>query len=81
MALYTACDIALITPIRDGMNLVCKEFVASRQDHKGVLILSELAGAAQELPDAIIINPTDTQEVADAIQTGMIMPQPEQEKR
>jgi trehalose 6-phosphate synthase/phosphatase len=81
MALYTACDIALITPIRDGMNLVCKEFVASRQDHKGVLILSELAGAAQELRDAIIINPTDTQEVADAIQQALIMPLPEQEKR
>lgn len=81
MALYTVCDIALITPIRDGMNLVCKEFIASRQDQKGVLILSELAGAAQELRDAVIINPTDTQEVADAIQKGLIMPQQEQEKR
>ena len=58
MALYTGCDVALITPIRDGMNLVCKEFIASRHDNQGVLILSELAGAAQELPDALIINPT-----------------------
>ncbi len=63
------------------MNLVCKEFVASRQDNKGVLILSELAGAAQELYDAIIINPTDTQEVADAIKQALVMPVAEQEKR
>ncbi|GAB4010228.1 bifunctional alpha,alpha-trehalose-phosphate synthase (UDP-forming)/trehalose-phosphatase [Spirosoma migulaei] len=81
MALYTACNIALITPVRDGMNLVCKEFVASRQDLKGVLILSELAGAAQELRDAIIINPTDTQEVADAINQALVMPLAEQERR
>jgi len=81
LALYTACDIALITPIRDGMNLVCKEFIASRFDQKGVLILSELAGAAQELNEAIIINPTDTQEVADAIHQGLDMPLEEQEKR
>ncbi|WP_080056031.1 bifunctional alpha,alpha-trehalose-phosphate synthase (UDP-forming)/trehalose-phosphatase [Spirosoma aerolatum] len=81
MALYTACDVALITPLRDGMNLVCKEFIASRHDHRGVLILSELAGAAQELREAIIINPTDTQEVADAIQQGLTMPEAEQEQR
>ncbi len=81
LALYTACDVALITPIRDGMNLVCKEFVASRHDHKGVLILSEFAGAAQELTDALIINPTDTQEVADAIQQGLEMPESEQQRR
>lgn len=81
MALYTACDIALITPIRDGMNLVCKEFVASRQDEKGVLILSELAGAAKELQGALIINPTDTQEVADAIKQGLVMTVQEQERR
>ncbi|WP_080236732.1 bifunctional alpha,alpha-trehalose-phosphate synthase (UDP-forming)/trehalose-phosphatase [Spirosoma rigui] len=81
MALYTACDIALITPVRDGMNLVCKEFVASRQDRQGVLILSELAGAAQELQDALIINPTDTQEVADAIKQGLAMSPQEQEQR
>jgi trehalose 6-phosphate synthase/phosphatase len=81
MALYTACNIALITPIRDGMNLVSKEFIASRHDNQGVLILSELAGAAQELRYAIIINPTDTQEVADAIKEGLVMPLPEQERR
>ncbi len=81
LALYTACNVALITPIRDGMNLVCKEFVASRYDQKGVLILSEFAGAAQELRDALIINPTDTQEVADAIQQGLEMTESEQERR
>jgi trehalose 6-phosphate synthase/phosphatase len=81
LALYTACDVALITPLRDGMNLVCKEFVATRQDHKGVLILSELAGAAQELKEALIINPTDTQEVADAIQQGLDMTDYEQAQR
>ncbi len=81
LALYTACDVALITPVRDGMNLVCKEFVASRFDHKGVLILSELAGAAQELNNALIINPTDTQEMANAIKQGLSMPLPEQERR
>lgn len=81
LALYTGCDVALITPVRDGMNLVCKEFVASRYDERGVLILSELAGAAQELTDALIINPTDTQEVADAIQQALTMPLSEQESR
>lgn len=81
IALYTACDIALITPIRDGMNLVAKEFVASRTDESGVLILSELAGAAQELTEALIINPTDTQEVADAIEQALTMPRQEQADR
>ncbi|WP_338876756.1 bifunctional alpha,alpha-trehalose-phosphate synthase (UDP-forming)/trehalose-phosphatase [Spirosoma sp. SC4-14] len=81
LSLYTGCDIALITPIRDGMNLVCKEFVASRRDNQGVLILSELAGAAQELPDALIINPTDTQEVATAIKDALDMPVQEQKRR
>ena len=81
VALYTGCDVALITPVRDGMNLVAKEFVASRQDERGVLILSELAGAALELTDALIINPTDTQEVANAIERGLNMPADEQERR
>lgn len=81
LALYTACDIALITPLRDGMNLVAKEFVATRSDERGVLILSELAGAAQELQEALIINPTDTQEVADAIGQALLMPPDEQERR
>ena len=49
----------IVTPLRDGMNLVCKEYVASRVDGDGVLVLSEFAGAAQELGDAIIVNPHD----------------------
>jgi len=81
LALYTACNVALITPVRDGMNLVCKEFIASRHDEQGVLILSELAGAAKELHNALIINPTDTQEVADAIHQSLTMPVQEQRTR
>jgi trehalose 6-phosphate synthase/phosphatase len=81
LASYTSCDVALITPIRDGMNLVCKEFVASRFDNQGVLILSELTGAAQELPEALIINPTDTQEVASAILQALNMDPDEQARR
>lgn len=79
--MYTACDIALITPVRDGMNLVSKEFIASRKDSKGVLILSEMAGAAAELGEALIINPLDTQNIADAIYTALTMPEQEQSTR
>jgi trehalose-6-phosphate synthase len=64
---YVAADVALVTPLRDGMNLVAHEFVASRTGDDGVLILSELAGAAEYLPDAILVNPYDIREVADAI--------------
>ncbi|HCD89653.1 MAG TPA: bifunctional alpha,alpha-trehalose-phosphate synthase (UDP-forming)/trehalose-phosphatase, partial [Algoriphagus sp.] len=56
-AFYSMSDIALVTPLRDGMNLVCKEFVASKTDQTGVLILSEMAGASKELQDAVLVNP------------------------
>jgi trehalose 6-phosphate synthase/phosphatase len=79
--MYSASDVALITPVRDGMNLVCKEYVASRKDKHGVLILSEMAGAAAELGEALIINPTDSQDIADAIVKGLEMPLKEQRKR
>lgn len=79
-ALYQAADVALITPLRDGMNLVSKEYIASCID-KGVLILSELTGAASELNEAILVNPTDTGEVADAIYTALTMPLVEQRSR
>ena len=59
MALYRAADVMLVTPLRDGMNLVAKEFVASRTDGDGVLVLSEFAGAAWELPEALQVNPYD----------------------
>lgn len=79
--LYTSCDVALITPIRDGMNLVAKEYVASRIHQVGVLILSEMAGAAQELGEAMIINPNNLNELADAIAEAVRMPQEIQRER
>jgi trehalose 6-phosphate synthase/phosphatase len=81
VGMYTASDVALITPVRDGMNLVCKEYVASRKDKKGVLILSEMAGAAAELGEALIINPLDNQDIADSIVRAFEMPEEEQIKR
>lgn len=81
LALYTACDLALITPLRDGMNLVAKEFVASRKDKLGVLVISEMAGAARELTDALNINPNDVIEMADKIKTGLEMSEEEQTSR
>ena len=81
LALYTACDIALITPVRDGMNLVAKEFVASRKDKKGVLVLSEMAGASKELTEALMINPNDIYEIADVIKKSLEMDEEEQTLR
>lgn len=66
IALYKSCDCALITPLRDGMNLVSKEFIAANEGN-GMLILSEMAGAAKELSDAIIINPLDKEDITSAI--------------
>ena len=60
-------DIALVTPLRDGMNLVAKEYVAVKQDNPGVLVLSEMAGAAVELTDALLVNPNDTEQIENAI--------------
>lgn len=82
-ALYTAADAALITPLRDGMNLVAKEFVACQQDkhHPGILILSEMAGAACELVEAIIVNPHDKNAIAAALHRAMQMPQAERLRR
>jgi trehalose 6-phosphate synthase/phosphatase len=79
-ALYQVADAALITPLRDGMNLVAKEYIASCID-KGVLILSELTGAASELSEAVLVNPTDVEEVADAIDTALTMHPIEQRSR
>lgn len=80
-AFYAMSDIALVTPLRDGMNLVCKEYVASKADKKGVLILSEMAGAAKELSDAIIINPNDTNEIVEALREALEMSEEEQISR
>jgi trehalose 6-phosphate synthase/phosphatase len=79
--LYTSCEIALITPIRDGMNLVAKEYIASQINDKGVLILSEMAGAAKELNEAIIINPNNKEEIAKALEEAINMPEEEQKNR
>jgi trehalose 6-phosphate synthase/phosphatase len=74
VAIYSLSDVALITPLRDGMNLVAKEFIACQTRHNGVLVLSERAGAASELCESLLINPTDKQEVADAINRALTMP-------
>lgn len=79
--LYCSCDVALLTPVRDGMNLVAKEYIACRTDHSGVLILSEMAGAANEMNEALIINPNNFDQVADAIKTAIEMPLAEQKRR
>ena len=80
-ALYQAADVALITPLRDGMNLVAKEYVAARKDRRGVLVLSETAGAANELGGALIINPTHRDAIASALVTALEMPIDEQSIR
>ncbi|MDW7694477.1 bifunctional alpha,alpha-trehalose-phosphate synthase (UDP-forming)/trehalose-phosphatase [Flammeovirgaceae bacterium SG7u.111] len=77
-ALYSCADVALITPLRDGMNLVCKEFIASKRDKRGVLILSEMAGAAKELSESILINPNDVNQLVDAMAQALEMPEAEQ---
>ncbi|MDP3919925.1 MAG: bifunctional alpha,alpha-trehalose-phosphate synthase (UDP-forming)/trehalose-phosphatase [Candidatus Omnitrophota bacterium] len=81
VALYGLSDVALITPLRDGMNLVAKEYIASRNDQRGVLILSEMAGAAKELGEAVIVNPNDQEEIVDALQQALTMPVEEQRRR
>jgi trehalose 6-phosphate synthase/phosphatase len=78
-SLYNAADIGLVTPLRDGMNLVAKEFIASKSD-TGVLILSELAGAANEMGEAIQVNPMDKNEVSQAILAALVM-EPEIQKQ
>ncbi len=78
---YRAADVALITPLRDGMNLVAHEYVAARANNDGVLILSEFAGAAEHLKDALIVNAYDMGAVTDAIEQAVTMTGPEQKKR
>ena len=80
-ALYYSADVCLVTPMRDGMNLVSKEYVASRVNDDGVLILSEMAGASKELIDALIVNPNNMVEVANTIVRAINMPLDEQRKR
>lgn len=81
IAFYKTSDIALITPLRDGMNLIAKEFIATKADGKGVLILSEMAGASKAMGEAIIINPNNVEEIADALREALEMPENEQIRR
>jgi alpha,alpha-trehalose-phosphate synthase [UDP-forming] len=78
---YRAADICLVTSLHDGMNLVAKEFVASRDDEDGALVLSKFTGAAVELRDALIVNPYDIESVAEAIHRGLDMPRAERRER
>ncbi|SFR89354.1 trehalose 6-phosphate synthase [Dyella sp. OK004] len=79
---YRHAKVGLVTPMRDGMNLVAKEYVASQNpDDPGVLVLSRFAGAAQELTQALLVNPADTEEVADALQQALSMPLAERRRR
>ncbi|SDQ65620.1 bifunctional alpha,alpha-trehalose-phosphate synthase (UDP-forming)/trehalose-phosphatase [Flagellimonas zhangzhouensis] len=79
--LYTSSDIAWLTPLRDGMNLVAKEYIATRTDQTGVLILSEMAGSAYEMNEALLINPNNFEEQADTLKQAFYMPVEEQISR
>lgn len=79
--LFRAADVCIVSSLHDGMNLVAKEFVASRDDEQGVLILSAFAGASRELSEALIVNPYDTHEMAEAIERALTMPAVEQQER
>jgi trehalose 6-phosphate synthase len=81
VALYRAADVMIVTPLCDGMNLVAKEYVASRTDGDGVLVLSEFAGAAFELRSALLVNPHDVNGMAEAMEKGLSMPAGERRRR
>jgi len=81
VALYLAADVMLVTALRDGMNLVAKEYIATRADNRGALVLSEFTGAADELRQAVLVNPHDIEFLKDAIMTAVNMAPAEQGKR
>lgn len=81
IGLYAASDVCFVTPLRDGMNLVAKEYCAARRDLSGVLILSEMAGAAKELGEAILVNPNDSDALVASLVQALDMPKEEQAKR
>lgn len=80
-ALYKIADVALVTPVRDGMNLIAKEYIATRNGGTGVLVLSEMAGAVSELSEAVIVNPNNQDEVADALEKALNLSEAEQIER
>jgi len=79
-ALYALADVAMVTPLVDGMNLVAKEYLACQQESAGALILSEFAGAAQELPNALIVNPYNVHEVAQSLKNALHLTEAEKQK-
>eukprot|EP01034_Spumella_vulgaris_P016201 gene16201-20706_t len=79
--LFRAADLCIVSSLHDGMNLVAKEFVASRDDEQGVLILSTFAGASRELTEALIVNPYDAKSMAQLLNTALLMPAQEQQER
>lgn len=79
--LFRAADLCVVTSLHDGMNLVCKEFVAARDDEQGVLVVSRFAGAAREMNEALIVNPYHVEETADALHQAATMPPAEQRER
>jgi trehalose-6-phosphate synthase len=78
---YCAADLCLVTALHDGMNLVAKEFLAARRDERGVLILSQFTGAARELRDALLVNPYDIDQTAEAIRVALEMEPEEKQVR
>ncbi|MBA4416554.1 MAG: trehalose-6-phosphate synthase [Syntrophus sp. (in: bacteria)] len=78
---YRAADVCMVTSLHDGMNLVAKEYVAARDDERGVLLLSQFTGAAHELHEALIVNPYHVEQTADALYRGLTMPDFEQQER
>lgn len=80
-AMYLKADVMAVTPLRDGMNLVCKEYLATHDGGPGVLVLSEMAGAATELSEALLVNPFDCDSLADALEQALTMPEEEQLRR
>jgi trehalose-6-phosphate synthase len=78
---YLAADVMMVTPLRDGMNLVALEYVATRPENRGALILSEFAGAAERLPDALIVNPYDLDALAETLHTAVMMEPEDQARR
>ncbi|WP_270297244.1 bifunctional alpha,alpha-trehalose-phosphate synthase (UDP-forming)/trehalose-phosphatase [Eggerthella sinensis] len=81
VSLYAASDVMLVTPLRDGMNLVCKEYLACHDGDGGVLVLSEMAGASYELHEALCVNPFDRAGIVEAMQQALTMPPDEQQRR
>ena len=81
IALYRLADVMLVTPFRDGMNLVAKEYIATRHDNTGAIVLSEFAGAVHELPRAVTVNPYDIDGLKEAIEFAVFMPLAEQQGR